>query len=32
MGSASAEGYTLKDGSPLVLSEKDQMWGRMEEK
>lgn len=29
-GSASAEGYTLKDGTPLVLSEKDQMWGRLE--
>lgn len=29
-GSASAEGYTLKDGSPLVLSEKDQAWGRLE--
>ena len=29
-GSASAEGYTLKDGSPLVLSEKDQRWGRLE--
>lgn len=29
-GSASAEGYTLKDGTPLVLSEKDQRWGRLE--
>lgn len=25
-GSASAEGYTLSDGSPLNLSEKDQKW------
>ncbi|MCI5971091.1 MAG: dTDP-4-dehydrorhamnose 3,5-epimerase [Oscillospiraceae bacterium] len=25
-GSASAEGYTLTDGSPLNLSEKDQKW------
>ena len=29
-GSASAEGYTLKDGTPLMLSEKDQRWGRLE--
>lgn len=29
-GSASAEGYTLKDGTPLMLSEKDQRWGRFE--
>lgn len=28
-GSASAEGYALKDGTPLVLSEKDQRWGRL---
>ena len=26
-GSASAEGYTLADGTPLNLSEKDQKWG-----
>ena len=25
-GSASAEGYTLSDGTPLNLSEKDQKW------
>ena len=25
-GTASAEGYTLADGSPLILSEKDQKW------
>ena len=25
-GSASAEGYTLADGTPLILSEKDQNW------
>lgn len=29
-GSASAEGYALEDGTPLVLSEKDQRWGRLE--
>lgn len=28
-GSASAEGYALKDGTALVLSEKDQRWGRL---
>ena len=26
LGSASAEGYTLSDGTPLNLSEKDQKW------
>ena len=26
-GTASAEGYTLSDGTPLCLSEKDQAWG-----
>lgn len=26
-GTASAEGYTLADGTPLILSEKDQKWG-----
>ena len=26
-GTASAEGYTLSDGTPLTLSEKDQKWG-----
>lgn len=31
-GSASAEGYKLSDGTPLVLSEKDQQWGRMGER
>jgi len=25
-GSASADGYTLADGTPLILSEKDQKW------
>ncbi len=25
-GTASAEGYCLSDGSPLILSKKDQMW------
>ena len=25
-GSASADGYTLKDGTPLILSDKDQKW------
>ena len=25
-GSASAEGYTMSDGTPLILSEKDQKW------
>ncbi len=25
-GSASADGYTLSDGTPLILSEKDQKW------
>ena len=28
-GSASAEGYTLKDGTPLNLSAKDQNWERI---
>ena len=30
-GSASAEGYTLEDGTPLKLSDKDQRWGCIEE-
>lgn len=30
-GSASAEGYTLADGTPLNLSEKDQKWQRRSE-
>ena len=25
-GTASAEGYTLSDGTPLILSDKDQLW------
>ena len=29
-GSASAEGYTLADGTPLSLSDKDQKWKGME--
>lgn len=28
-GSASAQGYTLTDGTPLTLSEKDQNWGNL---
>lgn len=28
-GSASAEGYTLSDGTPLNLSGKDQQWGEL---
>lgn len=28
-GTASAEGYTLPDGTPLILSEKDQNWGKL---
>ncbi len=28
-GSASAEGYTLPDGTPLNLSAKDEKWGRL---
>ena len=28
-GSASAEGYTLPDGTPLNLSSKDEKWGRL---
>ena len=30
-GSASAEGYAMEDGTPLNLSEKDQLWKGMEE-
>ena len=30
-GSASAEGYTLEDGTPLNLSEKDQKWQGLSE-
>ena len=30
-GSASAEGYTLSDGTPLKLSEKDQNWSVLSE-
>ena len=26
IGSADASGYTLTDGTPLILSEKDQKW------
>lgn len=29
-GSASVEGYTLEDGTPLNLSAKDQKWKRLE--
>ena len=29
-GTASAAGYTLSDGTPLNLSEKDQKWDRLE--
>lgn len=28
-GSASAQGYTLSDGTPVVLSEKDQHWPKL---
>ena len=30
-GSCSAEGYKLKDGTPLILSEKDKKWGGLKE-
>lgn len=30
-GSASAEGYTLADGTPLILSEKDQKWNTLKD-
>ena len=30
-GNAAAQGYALADGTPLVLSEKDQKWGTMKE-
>lgn len=30
-GTARAEGYRLKDGTPLVMSEKDQSWGLLHE-
>ena len=30
-GSASAEGYTLADGTPLSLSDKDLKWGSLED-
>ena len=30
-GSASADGYTLEDGTPLILSEKDQKWSVLKE-
>lgn len=30
-GTANAEGYTLRDGTPLNLSEKDQRWPNMED-
>lgn len=30
-GTASAEGYALEDGSPLVMSEKDQKWHGLKE-
>ncbi|MDY6368129.1 MAG: dTDP-4-dehydrorhamnose 3,5-epimerase [Clostridia bacterium] len=29
MGNASGKGYTLKDGTPIILSEKDQKWGTL---
>lgn len=31
-GDAGAEGYTLSDGTPLSLSQKDQQWPRLEQK
>lgn len=30
-GTPSAEGYTLEDGTPLILSDRDQVWPRMRE-
>lgn len=30
-GSASAEGYTMADGTPLNISEKDQKWGGLDQ-
>ena len=30
-GTASAEGYTLEDGTPIILSDKDQKWLGIEE-
>ena len=30
-GTASAQGYTLSDGTPLNLSDKDQKWGALKE-
>ena len=30
-GSASADGYTLEDGTPLNLSEKDQKWSGLKD-
>ena len=30
-GTASAEGYALKDGTKLNLSDKDQKWGSFQE-
>lgn len=30
-GSADGAGYSLEDGTPLILSEKDRKWGRLEE-
>lgn len=30
-GTASAEGYTLPDGTPLLLSDKDQKWANLKE-
>ena len=30
-GTASAEGYSLSDGTPLNLSEKDQLWCGIED-
>ncbi len=30
-GNASAEGYTMSDGTPLIMSEKDQKWSTLED-
>jgi len=30
-GTPSAEGYTMEDGTPLILSDRDQVWPRMRE-
>ncbi|KIR02069.1 dTDP-4-dehydrorhamnose 3,5-epimerase [Lachnospiraceae bacterium TWA4] len=29
LGNASGKGYTLYDGTPILLSQKDQLWGKL---